>query len=310
MSSDRFARHFPDGLRPDDPLLQTLRGADTSASLHPTVQSPIDRLSRPPAAAPGGDTVATASTPPPADPSVEGLLSRWHALRQQGQNPAAEELCAGSPELLGELRRGLAALASMEGFLGAGGTPSLTTPLPDARPPDAAAGLRPPQGPGELGRLGGYRVLKLLGQGGRGAVFLAEDVQLERQIALKVMRPDLAAKPEARQRFVREAKATAKLKDDHVVAIYQVGEDGGVPFLAMEYLRGESLESWLRRGKQLSAAQVLRARGTSRAAWRRRTPRGWSTATSSRRTCGWRRRRGGSRSSTSAWPAAARRRCS
>jgi serine/threonine protein kinase len=118
--------------------------------------------------------------------------------------------------------------------------------------------LSPPERPDELGRLGGYRVLKLLGQGGMGAVYLAEDPQLERLVALKVMRPEWAANPYSRQRFLREAKATAKLKDDHIVAIYQVGEDRGVPFLAMEYLRGESLEQWLARGKNLTVGQLLR----------------------------------------------------
>jgi predicted Ser/Thr protein kinase len=118
--------------------------------------------------------------------------------------------------------------------------------------------LSPPEHPDELGRLGGYRVLKLLGQGGMGAVYLAEDPQLERMVALKVMRPELAANPDARQRFLREAKATAKLKDDHIVAIYQVGEHKGLPFLAMEYLRGESLEQWLSRGKNLTVGQLLR----------------------------------------------------
>lgn len=118
--------------------------------------------------------------------------------------------------------------------------------------------LSPPERPDELGRLGDYRVLKLLGQGGMGAVYLAEDPQLERLVALKVMRPGLAANPDFRHRFLREAKATAKLKDDHIVAIYHVGEHKGLPFLAMEYLRGESLEQWLSRGKNLTVGQLLR----------------------------------------------------
>ena len=91
-----------------------------------------------------------------------------------------------------------------------------------------------------------------------GVVFRARHPQLERMVALKAMLPNVAARPEARDRFTREAKAMAKLKDDHVVAIYDVDEDNGVPFLAMEYLQGESLDGWLKKGKRMSVGQVLR----------------------------------------------------
>jgi serine/threonine protein kinase len=69
--------------------------------------------------------------------------------------------------------------------------------------------LAPAQAPDELGWLGGYRILKVLGQGGMGIVFLAEDAQLKRHVALKVMRPAFAAREDARQRFLREAQAMA-----------------------------------------------------------------------------------------------------
>src|SRR5262245_47270531 len=105
--------------------------------------------------------------------------------------------------------------------------------------------LRPPEGDSELGRLAHYRVLKVLGRGGMGIVFEAEDSQLHRRVALKVIRPDAAADEQARSRFLREARSAAALKNDHVVTIYQVGEDAGAMFLAMELLRGRSLESWL-----------------------------------------------------------------
>jgi serine/threonine protein kinase len=118
--------------------------------------------------------------------------------------------------------------------------------------------LAPPQEPGEIGRLGPYRVLKLLGAGGMGLVFQAEDPRLQRPVALKVMRPDLAASPRSRERFLREARAAAALRDDHVVTVYQVDEDWGVPFLAMELLEGETLEARLRREGPLPLAEVLR----------------------------------------------------
>ncbi len=118
--------------------------------------------------------------------------------------------------------------------------------------------LAPPQGPGEIGRLGPYRVLKVLGAGGMGVVFKAEDPHLERPVALKVMLPALGASDSARQRFLREARTAAAVKNDHVVSIYQVSEDRGAPFLAMEFLEGESLDDCLRRAPRLSVGEVLR----------------------------------------------------
>ncbi len=115
--------------------------------------------------------------------------------------------------------------------------------------------LAPPHGPGELGRLGPYRVL---GSGGMGVVFEAEDTQLHRPVALKALLPALAASAAARERFLREARAAAAVAHDHVVTIYQVGEDRGIPFLAMQLLRGETLEARLRREKRLPAAEVIR----------------------------------------------------
>jgi eukaryotic-like serine/threonine-protein kinase len=125
-------------------------------------------------------------------------------------------------------------------------------------PPGTFAFLRPPQGPDELGRLGGYRVLGLLGRGGMGVVFLAEDLKLGRRVALKVMRPDMIARPAARQRFLREARAAARLQHDHVVAVHQVDEDNGVPFLVMPLLRGETLAKRLARQPRLPIQDVLR----------------------------------------------------
>jgi WD40 repeat protein len=122
--------------------------------------------------------------------------------------------------------------------------------------------LAPPQGPAEIGRLGKYRVLKLLGQGGMGMVFQAEDPHLQRAIALKVMLPALAANAAAKERFLREARATAAIEHDHIVTIHQVDEDRGVPYLAMQMLKGMSLEDYLKRAKDtkkpLTLGQILK----------------------------------------------------
>jgi hypothetical protein len=105
--------------------------------------------------------------------------------------------------------------------------------------------LSAPRGPDELGWMGPYRVLSLLGSGSTGIVFRAEDPQLRRQVALKVLRPAAAASAESRRRFLREARAVAGLDHDHIVTVFHVGEDRGSPWLAMKLLKGESLKDRL-----------------------------------------------------------------
>ena len=130
------------------------------------------------------------------------------------------------------------------------------------------------QQPDELGRLGPYRVLQVLGHGGMGVVFQAEDPQLERTGGPQ---GDAAAPgrpaPSAQQRFLREAQAAAAIKHDHIVTIYQVGEDRGVPFLAMEFLEGRAAG----RAAQARAASCRWPRCCASAA---RSPRGWRRPTS------------------------------
>jgi serine/threonine protein kinase len=130
---------------------------------------------------------------------------------------------------------------------------------PHSHPDDLTSMLAPPEAADELGRLGGYRVLSIVGAGGMGVVFRAHDPQLDRIVALKVMLPTLATSATARQRFLREAKAAAALQHDFVVTIFQVGETRGVPFLAMPFLKGESLDARLRRlGSALGVGESLR----------------------------------------------------
>ncbi|GIW82152.1 MAG: hypothetical protein KatS3mg105_3959 [Gemmatales bacterium] len=118
--------------------------------------------------------------------------------------------------------------------------------------------LSPPQERDEIGRLGGYRILKQLGAGGMGVVFLAEDRRLKRRVAVKVMLPKLASKRASHLRFRREAQAAAKINHDHIVTIYHVGNENGVPYLAMQFLQGMSLEERLHRDGKLPVCEVVR----------------------------------------------------
>jgi two-component system LytT family response regulator len=86
-----------------------------------------------------------------------------------------------------------------------------------------------------------YRVVSPLGHGGMGEVYLADDTRLGRRVALKVLPPEVAGDPERIQRFVQEAKLASALTNPNVAYIYEIGQDGGLWFLAMEYVEGEPL---------------------------------------------------------------------
>ncbi len=117
---------------------------------------------------------------------------------------------------------------------------------------------------------GKYRLIRLLGKGGMGSVWLAEDEALRRPVAVKLISSELGALPKARARFVREAQLAARVKSPHVVQVYDHGlSDQGHPYMAMEYLTGESLGDRLTRGP-LALAEAARivwqvARGLSSA---------------------------------------------
>ncbi len=117
--------------------------------------------------------------------------------------------------------------------------------------------LDPPEAPGELGRFGPYRVIRILGSGGMGIALEAEEPDLDRRVALKLMNPALAASRSARERFLREARTAASIEHDNVVAIHRVGEHRDLPFLAMPLLKGESLADRLRSRGQLEPSEVV-----------------------------------------------------
>lgn len=117
--------------------------------------------------------------------------------------------------------------------------------------------LEASQAPDEIGRLGPYRVLSALGRGGMGQVFRAEDTRLERVVALKVMNKRFATTPNSKERFIREARAMAAIKHDNVVTVYEVGEHAGVPFMAMELLKGQPLEAITQSDQRLNLDRII-----------------------------------------------------
>jgi Tol biopolymer transport system component len=97
-------------------------------------------------------------------------------------------------------------------------------------------------------RIGPYEVVGRLGAGGMGEVFRARDTRLAREVALKILPPEVSRDPGRRQRFEREARAVAALNHPSVLALYDVGESDGVAYLVTELLEGETLRERLRRG--------------------------------------------------------------
>jgi WD40 repeat protein len=132
------------------------------------------------------------------------------------------------------------------------------TAISAAVAPDDLSFLGPPVAPGCLGRLGHYDVGEVVGRGGMGVVLRAVDTKLQRVVAIKVLAPQLAASGTARQRFLREAHAAAAVRDDHVVGIYAVGDEGPVPYLVMEYIAGITLDDRIKQGGPLQVKEVLR----------------------------------------------------
>jgi serine/threonine protein kinase/Leucine-rich repeat (LRR) protein len=118
--------------------------------------------------------------------------------------------------------------------------------------------LTPSSKPDSLGRLDHYEILEVVGHGGMGVVLRANDSKLQRVVAIKVLAAPLAASGSARQRFVREARAAAAVRDDHVIGIHAVEDHGLVPYIVMEFIDGCTLEALIRRGGPLQVKDVLR----------------------------------------------------
>jgi eukaryotic-like serine/threonine-protein kinase len=106
-------------------------------------------------------------------------------------------------------------------------------------------------------RLGPYEILALIGSGGMGEVYRAQDARLNRTIAIKVLPAQAADRPEMRERFEREARAVSALNHPHICGLYDIGQQAGIDYFVMEYLEGETLAARLQKGP-LPLDQLLR----------------------------------------------------
>jgi serine/threonine protein kinase len=138
--------------------------------------------------------------------------------------------------------------------------PTRTVGGPSCNHDDAAVlALLVPGSPGSLGRLGHYEVQKVVGRGAFGTVLKAFDERLRRVVAIKVLSPHLASSGMSRQRFQREARSAAAVRNDFVINIHGVsGDDAPVPYLVMEYVDGRTLKEKLNETGSLGLKEVLR----------------------------------------------------
>jgi len=174
-----------------------------------------------------------------------------------------DRACAGDAELRREVESLLAAHAGAGDFLDrpaaadSSGETSTTAEPRDHDDQLVLDFLQPSSRPGALGRLGHYEILEILGRGGFGVVFKAFDENLHRVTAVKVLGPQLLGSAAARQRFLREARNAAAVRNDHVVDIHVV-EEQPIPHLVMEYVAGQTLQQKLDQGGPFNLCEVLR----------------------------------------------------
>jgi serine/threonine protein kinase/WD40 repeat protein len=163
----------------------------------------------------------------PVDRLAEEFVERY----RKGERPSLTDYIERCPEHADEIRELFPALVVMEQLKPA---PADATGAFGGQP--APADNRLPE------RLGDYRILREVGRGGMGVVYEAEQVSLGRRVALKVLPPHALLSPTYLERFRREAKAAAKLHHTNIVPVFGVGEEEGVHFYAMQFIRGEGLD--------------------------------------------------------------------
>ena len=156
--------------------------------------------------------------------------------------------------------------------------------MPDAPEKPPAEPANP--GPGDLtGRvLGEFEILRRLGAGGMGQVYLARQLSLKRQVALKLLLNNLADNPTALKRFQAEAEAVARLNHPNIVQVYGAGESDGLRYMALEFVDGRNLREYLARKGPPDLPIALHLMRQIATPSRKPTNRGSSTATSSRKT--------------------------
>ncbi len=171
------------------------------------------------------------------------LLERWEGTPSAGASQTAEELCRDCPELLDEFRELLRRLAPVNALLES----TVAAPVAPAAAEEAVVDI-------DAGR---YRPISFHAKGGLGMVFVAEDAEVGRRVALKCMQRLSAADSSSRRRFLAEAEITGKLEHPGIVPVYGLGQDPrGKPFYAMRFIHGRTLAEAVEHFHKSTAASL------------------------------------------------------
>ncbi len=106
-------------------------------------------------------------------------------------------------------------------------------------------------------KIGHFKIVRMVGVGGMGAVYEAEHIDLRKRVAIKTLKPEYAKNSEIKERFLREGIAASKIRHPHAVDVFDVGRHGNIAYLVMEYLDGESLADVITRERRLSVGRTL-----------------------------------------------------
>ncbi len=166
----------------------------------------------------------------PNDDTLEALADEFAERLRRGESPTIAQYADSHPELADEIRELFPSIQMME---------QLASRREQQR---LASKLHPQTYSPDIERLGDYRIVRRIGQGGMGIVYEAVHESLNRRVAVKVLLPQLAASPQQVARFVREAQAAARLHHTNIVPVFGVGEDHGYHYYVMQLIAGEGLD--------------------------------------------------------------------
>jgi eukaryotic-like serine/threonine-protein kinase len=185
---------------------------------------------------------------------IKEIYGRALDLRLEERESFLAEACAGDVDLRREVQSLLAAYADAGSFL--------QSPAVEVAAREIVADEVTSPAPQLIGReLANYRIVSLLGKGGMGEVYLAEDKRLHRKVALKLLPPQFTNDADRVRRFDREARAISSLNHPNIVTIFDIGQAGGLWFMTTEFIEGRTLRQVLAESRSLRLPEVFRIAG-------------------------------------------------
>lgn len=160
---------------------------------------------------------------------IDTLADEFLTRKRRGENPTVEEYCVKYPDLAEDIRDLFPTLEMLE-----------------VLKPDVDATQANRSVPDTLERIGDYRILGEIGRGGMGVVYEAEQESLGRRVALKVLSARCSQDDKGLERFQREARAAAKMHHTNIVPVFEIGQDSGYVFYAMQLIQGQGLDRRVR----------------------------------------------------------------